>query len=130
MLRKMPPLIIPERLPGRIVREHMNPDELKLISGFLMSYQRGEVGWDSFRLKVPSELLAKFEMMILECRKNGFINPVAFISPEGQYKITWSQILSAIPGDKCTMCINKPCAGRDDSKGNFHRCWEKQQGRE
>jgi len=106
----------------------MNPDELKLIAGFLMSYQRGEVGWDSYRLKVPSELLAKFEKMILECRKNGFVNPVAFISPEGQYKITWLQILSANPGDKCTMCINKPCAGKDDVKGAFRRCWEKQQG--
>jgi hypothetical protein len=124
-LRKIPPLVTPERLPGRIVREYMPPEDLKVMSGFLESYQRGEVGWDAFRTKIPSELLAKFEAVVLDCRKNGFINPVAVIMPDGRHQIVWSQILSHNRGDQCTMCRNKPCSEREDANGNFKRCWEK-----
>jgi hypothetical protein len=103
----------------------MPPEDLKVMSGFLESYQRGEVGWDAFRTKIPSELLAKFEAVVLDCRKNGFINPVAVIMPDGRHQIVWSQILSHNRGDQCTMCRNKPCSEREDANGNFKRCWEK-----
>lgn len=117
-------MVTPERMPGKILRERMTTDDQKVMAGFLSSYQRGDIGWDAFRTKIPSELLARFEAASMECRKNGFINPVAIITPDGRYQITWSQILSHNRGDKCTMCVNKPCVGRDNDRGNFTRCWE------
>ena len=121
-LRAIPPMVRPEKLPGRIVRDHMNPDEIKLMAGFLMGYQKGEVGWDAYRLKIPDALLLKFGAMRDECWRNGFIDPVGVIRSDGAYIILWSQVLSGTPGGKCTFCTNKPCQGREDEKGRFVMC--------
>jgi hypothetical protein len=110
-------MVRPEKLPGLIVRNHLNPDEVKLMAGFLMGYQKGDVGWDAYRLKVPDALLLKFGAMTEECRRNGFINPIGTIKNDGAYTLLWSQVLSANHGDQCTFCTNIPCRIAEDEKG-------------
>ena len=92
------------------------------MAGFLIGYQKGDIGWDSYRLKVPDALLVKFEAMTKECWRNGFINPTGSIKNDGTYVILWSQVLSSKHGDKCAFCTNKPCHGTEDEKGQFVRC--------
>lgn len=113
----------PEKFPEHIMRSHLTADEIKAISGFLIQFQKTDIGWDAFRTKIPAELLSKYGAMVVECRRNGFVMPTAVIMPNGVYKILWSQILSSNPGNKCTMCVNEQCAGYE-VKGNFKRCWE------
>ena len=96
-LRRHPPFIRPERMPSRIVADHFNQEELELMSKYLATYQKGEVGWDVFRLKIPTELLKKLEAVLVECRSNGFINPIVSIGERGDYRLLWSQILSRQP---------------------------------
>lgn len=111
-------------MPSRIVADHFNQEELELMSKYLATYQKGEVGWDVFRLKIPTELLKKLEAVLVECRSNGFINPIVSIGERGDYRLLWSQILSDNPGDKCSSCTRKPCIEREDAKGQFIPCWK------
>lgn len=110
---RLPPLVVPEEMPWqtmcRIFRA-ANPEELKHspeyqdIRAYLVSYQKAgdHRRWDDFRLKIDPVLLGKWGDVLVECRRNGFVNPIAY-----QDMIRFAQIRATTGGlikDLCTLC--------------------------
>lgn len=112
-----------------------NPDYQDMRS-YLLMYQRGaeKVGWDEHRKKWEIGLLEKFGMILIDCRRNGFVLPVA----DGE-RIRWHQVTGygEPTRDMCTMC-ERSCLIReaiDSGRGKRKRmadkgyreppkCWE------
>ena len=139
LLRRRP-LISPEEFPGATMRrilgvaalEH-SADHSAMVK-MLREYQRtGENrSWDTFRTKIPDDLLATWREILTECRRNGFVGPWAY-----EDKIHWRQVTSIRPGELCDLC-ERDCQRREDiSSGeskrkkaenpNYQepkRCWE------
>jgi len=107
---------------------------------YLLAYQRGGDmrRWDEFRHKIPDDLLASWGTVLIECRRNGFVNPHVFNG-----EIVWDQILDNGSGERrnadyCTLC-ERDCKRREliDSgetkrlrilNPGYHEkppCWEK-----
>lgn len=81
-----------------------------------MAFQRGGESrrWDEYRNKISPVLLAKWGGIMIECRRNGFINPTATHDD-----IEWMQVISTSNrcgepiSDLCIMC-ERPCNTREE----------------
>jgi len=113
--------------------------ECESIAKLILAYQRmgDSKNWDTYRTKIPPDLLDKWGEVMLECRRNGFIGPYTVAN-----RILWHQVISTdnTTADLCYMC-ERPCQYRDDIdtgrtkyfKNQNHnqdgqetkRCWEK-----
>lgn len=105
---------MPETTMRRIFQaENLNTSaDYQSIVGFLATYQRqgDNRRWDDFRAKIPEPILKLWGDCLIECRRNGFVNPRV---ENGQ--IVWSQVLGddrERNGDLCTMCC-RDCKRRD-----------------
>ena len=137
MLRKLPPLIKPQEMPPEIMKRIIKDStDFVTIREMLKAYQRtgDNKAWDTFRQKIPDDILGLWGSILSECRRNGFIGPWAH-----DEKIHWRQILSTnkVVGDLCTLC-KRECKRREDidsgenklrwlADNNFEEpkpCWE------
>jgi hypothetical protein len=117
--------------------ELKNCTEYQDIRAYLASYRKAGENrrWDDFRLKIDFDLLKKWGDVLVECRRNGFINPVA-----DQEMIHFSQVLANSGGlikDLCTLC-DRICRTRNlvdtgelkwmkNKYQDYHepmKCWE------
>lgn len=82
------------------------------MAKLILAYQRmgDSKNWDVYRTKIPADLLEKWEDVLRECRRNGFIAPYTAAD-----KICWHQVTSTdnTTADLCYMC-ERPCKLRDD----------------
>ena len=116
-MRRNPPAVKPEELPDTTMRRIFQDSDLKtnpdynLLVSLLMTYQRaGDIKrWDDYRGKIPGPLLELFGDILVECRRNGFVNPKS----DG-IRIAFQQVISTteITGDLCTLC-DKFCTRRE-----------------
>lgn len=86
--------------------------DYKSIVGYLTTFQRqGENRrWDEFRNKIPSPLLKIWGDLLIECRRNGFVQPRA-----EDDQIIWRQLIGKSNiknSDLCTMC-ERECQKRE-----------------
>jgi hypothetical protein len=88
--------------------------EYEAMVSYLLAYQRaGDMRrWDEFRHKIPDDLLTAWGTVLIECRRNGFVNPHVFNG-----EILWDQILDNGSGerrnaDRCTLC-ERDCKRRE-----------------
>ena len=79
---------------------------------YLKTYQKlkDDRCWDRFRVAIPEGLLGKWAEVLIECRRNGFVGPIA-----NDRAIIWRQVQSSsgIQHDQCTLC-ERVCQRRDD----------------
>lgn len=117
-LLKHPPVIAPQEFPTqtmcRIFRCQSLVDSLDydVMRGHLQAYAKHGDGrkWDEYRMKIPPALLETWTTVMIECRRNGFINPHVW---EG--KIVFDQVIATgycEDTDPCTMC-DRPCQLRE-----------------
>jgi hypothetical protein len=115
-------------MPVDMVAYSMDYKEIEMIVHHLQIYQSGgdDRKWESYRKKVPAELLDKWRKVVYVCRMNGFINPV-IISGE----LTWAQIIGdRTHADQCSVCpksyTSGSCTGKsiiNKGKFDFVPCW-------
>ena len=113
-LQKLPPLVVPEEMPETTMSRIFNPGEYDAMVTYLLAYQRGGDlrRWDEFRNRIPDELLISWGIVMIECKRNGFVNPHVFNG-----KIIWDQILENGSGERrnadlCTLC-DRDCRRRE-----------------
>ena len=141
-LLKHKPLIIPREIPIQTMSRILdtNPpheaEEYQTWARHLDSYQRTGMQWDEYAKKIPGSLRNLWRDIQRECRRNGFLGPVAVLNREGQYRIIFHQVVDIqhkvpvpeiIQADLCSMC-ERFCKRRD-SRGVFFEgsgpCWKK-----
>ena len=116
-----PPVVVPQEFPREIMARifkvplsdlENHPDYDDMLQ-YLVGYAKmGEYRrWDEFRSKISPPLLERWNDVLVECRRNGFINPRGING-----KIVWSQVCSSDHSppteDMCVMCI-RPCLIRE-----------------
>jgi hypothetical protein len=103
-----------------------NPDYKSMVGHLKAYFFKGESkSWDQhgiapgFRDSIPERLIAIWREAMIECRRNGFVNPHIRYG-----KIVFDQVVSVgttDSADLCTMC-NRECWIRDEvSSGEFKR---------
>lgn len=129
-LSKLPPMVNPKRTPDEIVDRHMDSSERVSMVNHLAAHQKAHGEWETYRKKIPSDLLQKWQRIMAECRQNGFMAPRVHDD-----KIVWSQVMgfkrNYRNADECCLCSNSQtkndCAGQmlNDKNGQrqFVPCW-------
>ena len=97
----------------RIFRDNnlQNNPDYKLLVNLLVTYQRQGEGrrWEDYRNKIPPQLLKIWGDILIDCRRNGFINPKV----EGEVIIFYQIITTnSRQGDLCTFC-DRDCRRRE-----------------
>jgi len=129
------PLIRTEKTPDDIIFGYFDNADLEAMTKFLSDRQKSEAEWETFRRKIPDDLLSKWRQILNECWRNGFCGPSV-----RNNQIVWKQI-KALPDksdaiDECSLCTNTfkagTCRGRGklkmqsgEFKNFFKPCWEK-----
>jgi hypothetical protein len=119
-----------ERHPEDIISEVMNFADKEIMIKHLSNYQKSKPDWDTFRRKIPDNLLEKWAKVLRECRKYGFIAPK--IQNE---EMVWKRVMGRRSNIKnvnqCTLCPSSQragdCRGREKKVNNqtmFKPCWE------
>ena len=112
--------------PDQIVDEFFNYLEKEQMIEHLISYQKlGDEGhWNTYRKRIPQELLVKWLKIMKKCQSNGFIAPRVW-----EEKIHWKQVMTRDRSncDQCTMCpasfVAGECKGKMKHKPNGERNW-------
>lgn len=116
------PIVRTDRNPDNIILFSMSSKEVVAIKGHLAGYRKSNIGWDTYRAKIPDELLNKWHNVLRECRMSGYVNPRATLD-----NIIWDQAVDTKSGDRCIMCPNAyPCKGKSidkENKKDFIPCW-------
>jgi hypothetical protein len=116
-----------ERIPEDILNENTNFIDREAIVKFLSDYQKSRPDWEIFRRKIPEGLLLKWEIVLRECRKIGYVAPKI---KNGE--LVFKQILTRTPKniDDCSLCSKSITAGTCLSRGiikkqqlMFKPCW-------
>ena len=113
-LLKRQPLITPEEFPAqtmcRIFKCGNLEDSLDydVMKGHLLSYYKHGQKWEDYRVKIAPPLLEIWKCVMIECRRNGFVNPHI-----RDREIVFDQVVSSGPRDStlCTMC-DRDCKRR------------------
>lgn len=112
-LHKKPPVIMPESFPNQTMCRILKVSNVedsphhRAIVGMLDAYEKaGDFRkWDEFRKSFTEALLEVWGLIMVECRRNGFINPHV-----RKGKIVFNQVYPAWGNpiddqtDLCTMC--------------------------
>jgi hypothetical protein len=130
-LKNLKPIVRTLKRPEQIVDEYLDGSDKYTIIKYLSEFQKTQGEWDSFRKKIPDELLNKWAKVMKECRANGFISPKI-----ENNNIHWKVVMTLHPEtcDKCTLCPSTYIAGdckgklkmkREDGimKRNWTPCW-------
>jgi hypothetical protein len=146
-LLKKPPAIKPEEFPNQTMRRIFKCSSLEMsldydvMKGHLLSYYKhgDSRKWEDYRVKIAPPLLEIWKAAMIECRRNGFINPHI----RGG-EIVFDQVTSTSSygsADLCTMC-DRECKRREAIEtGDVKRrrgldkgyqepkpCWDKARG--
>ena len=115
-------------MPHNIINE-LDEKEIETIIYHLQTYQSSgdERRWEIYRKKIPHDLLTKWNSVVKEYRKNGFINPYIKAG-----KLSWAQIIGdRRHADDCTVCsktyVDGSCMGKsliENNKFDFIPCWK------
>lgn len=123
-------MVNPKRTPDEIVDRYVDNAEKFSIVNHIAAHQKAHGEWDTYRKKIPSDLLVKWKNILTECRKNGFMNPR--VKDE---KLIWSQVLGFKRNykntDECCLCDKSQtkgdCQGQSITDKNNQRifvpCW-------
>jgi hypothetical protein len=95
--------------------------QYKSIIKHLVSYQKmgDKRNWDEYKNGIDNDLLEKWTLILIDCRRNGFIGPRMEFD-----RMIWMQVLThgSMTSDLCTLC-DRACKRREDL--NLGMEWER-----
>lgn len=130
-LSNKPPYVKPTFFPNEIIKENFTFEERENFIMVISTKQKTNSEWDAVRAKLPESFLNKIKIVIKECWKNGFCNPMV-----RDNELVWSQIKGHERNmrfqEQCDLCTNNSqsgnCKGKfiynDNGHRNFKKCWE------
>jgi len=125
-----PPVVQPEEMPRETIQRivgadfEKNEDYASILALLASYYRQGDRRWNDYRLKWPHGLLALWQQIAIETRRNGFLP----MGADEQRGIEWAQVISSgsgQQGDLCSMCDRKECKYRNElNDGTAKRIWQ------
>ena len=104
----------------------MTKNEQSEVAVLLDLYGKSDrTDWAKFKNRLKSEVADKWDKAVIECRRDGFIGPYAYLL-DGSLKIGWWQVLerdgASVKMDECAMCERGLCP--TDTSKDFVTCWQ------